>query len=420
MRAKNLTLAAVAGGAAVLVVAVVCLTGGRADAASRGSSSRKGAAPQSRTAAPRARAAYAARAGGDRTDGRALPDRGAAADGAVLAKARDLLGRLQAAVGPTTELPADLRRDLMDFLDGGEENRTALFSLAWDPSSSRMLLGHLKVFLMGIRDEESRRVLLAAFEAFDPHAAERAAVAARAKDPALFVASLRAAGTAKERVDLMRKIPRESWSEPTIAAWLLESASRDPDEDVRGNAYMLLALGGNAGSLPVIAAAAGDPARSVKERQRAAFALAELPVKPSVDEMLRLYETSPDEVRRNLLAAVAGTPADRRIDDLLLEALAAGETTDKTRKAAASAIQSRLERLPAADARDLGARTAEIVKALDSEKAVLALNSLGGAVCVNEPLKEAVKELERTAPAGGAIQVALVNIPALRFALGRN
>ncbi len=35
-------------------------------------------------------------------------------------------------------------------------------------------------------------------------------------------------------------------------------------------------------------------------------------------------------------------------------------------------------------------------------------------------LRDAVRELERTAPAGGAIQLAMVNMPSLRFALGRN
>lgn len=423
MHAKNLTLAAIAGGALALVAAIVCLTGGKAAAASPGAKGRNGPAPQPRTAAAKPRASYADSTGKGRMGGQALPNRAASADAGgstADARARDILGRLLAAIGSTTELPADLQRDILAFLAAGEENRTALFSLVWDTSTPRMAIGHVRVFLMGLKDEEARRTLLAAFDAFDPHAAERAAVAARAKDPSLFVASLRAAGSAAERVDLMRKIPKESWSEPTIAAWLLESAKQDADEDVRGNAYMLLAFGGSTESLPVIAAAAGDSGRSVKERQRAAFALAQLPAKHSIEELLRLYAGAPDEVRRNLLPAIAATPANRRVDDLLLEVLADGETTVKTRKAAASAIQARLEALSAADARDLGARTAEVIKSLDSDKAVLALNSLGGAVCMNEPLRDAVKDLERTAPAGGAIQVALVNTPALRFALGRN
>src|SRR5687768_8808103 len=94
----------------------------------------------------------------------------------------------------------------------------------------------------------------------------------------------------------MRKIPRESWSDPTISAWLLESAQGDADEDFRSNAYMLLGVAGKAEALPVIAAATADAGRSVRERQRAAFALSELPVRPSLPELLRIYEASPDEV----------------------------------------------------------------------------------------------------------------------------
>jgi hypothetical protein len=420
MNAKTMKLAAIAGGAVALLAAIVCLGGGKATAAARNTGSPKGAVV-ARNATARPRATYAARTGRGGTGADVAP--AAAADAAAdprIARARDLLGRIQAVVGSRFDLPADLQRDILDFVNAGEENRAALFAMVWDPSTSRMVIGHLRVFFMGLKDEDARRTLVAAFDSFDPHAAERAAVAARAKDPSLFVASLRACDSGKEKVDLMRTMPQEAWSEPVIAAWLLEAAQSDADADVRGDAYAILAISGNTECLPVIAAAAGDSARSVKERKQAAFALSQIKVKPSVEELFRLYDGGPDEVRRNILPALAVSPANPRVDDLLLEVLGAADTVDKTRKAAASAIMQRLDVLSAADARNLGARTAEIIKALDSDRAVLVLNNLGGAVCSNEPLRDAVKDLERDAPKGGALQVALVSTPALRFALGRN
>lgn len=422
MNARNRLSAAAAGGA-VLVVATLVLLADRkphaptAVANGRDAVGRDAARVPATTPRSTSRAKYAQ---ANETNAAATVAQAAAVSEGTTIKARALLGRIQAALGPTPELPGDLQRDLLEFLSAGEENRTALFSMVWEPGTPRMVLGHLRVFLAGLKDEEARRTLLAAFDAFDPHAAERAAVAARTKDPSLFVASLRACTSAKEKVDLMKKIPKDAWSDPAIAAWLLESASRDADEDVRGNAYIYLGFSKNAAAGPVIAAAVADAGRSVTERKRAAFALEQIPGSVALDELFRVYETAPDEVRRNLLPSIAAAPANRRVDDLLVEVLSGTETSEKTLKAAACAIDSRLRTLTVEETRDLGNRTAEAVKTLDSQRAVVALNSLGVAVVNCQPLREAVKDLERTAPAGGAIQVALVNIPSLRFALGRN
>jgi hypothetical protein len=421
MRTQKVTLVAIAGGVVAAVAALLLLTGGKAEARS----SREQALSRGKTSttAARPRAAYAwsgADSGNRGVEQAAATSSASDIANPVAATARDLLARIGAAVGSTPELPAELRRDLLDFLAGGAANQAALFSVAWDPGTSRMVLGHLKVFLMGIPDEDARRGYLAAFDACDPHAAERAAVAARAKDPSLFVATLRAAASPKEKVDAILRLPKEARTEPAIAAWLLEAARDDASEDVRGNAYAVLALSGNRDALPVITAAAADTGRSVAERKRAAFAMGLHPRKASLDELFRIYDQSPDEVRRNLLASFAVAPSSPRVDSLLLEVLGSSSTSEKTRKAAACALEDRLALLSAPEARDLGARVAEVIKSIESEQAVVVLNSLGGAVCRNEPIRDAVKELERTAPAGGAIQLAMVNIPSLRFALGRN
>ena len=419
MNNKNMTLAVAAGAVGAIAVGFFFLGEGRAEASpadGRARAAGKPAVKPSAAKSPRAKGAVAA---GRRIEQSAVAVTAPAAD-PVAAKARDLLARLQVAAGSGYNLPEDLQRDILAFLEEGDAHRTAFFSLAWDPSTPRLTLGHLRVFLMNIKDEGTRRDLLAAFDAFDPQAAEKAAVAARAKDPAVFVADLRAAPTAKVRADLMRKIPREAWTNPEISAWLLEAARDDADEDVRGTAYGLLAFGGNPEARAVIENATGDSGRSVTERKRAAFALAQIPGKRSVEELLRLYENAPDEVRRNLLPLFAAAPADRRVDDLLLDLLAGTGTSDKTRKSAAIALQSRFGVLTHAEARDLGTRTGEVLKGLDATKAAEAIQSLTGAVCVNEPLREAVRDLERTAPPGGTLQVALVSTPALRYALGRN
>jgi hypothetical protein len=420
MRSRNLTLAAFAGGAAAFVAAIVLLAGGHVAPASAGETARlrtpARTAPGTTAARPRAPYAAPAPAVDDRTRGQARAD--APAENAALERARDLFRRLEAAAGSRADLPGDLQRDLLAFLTAGEEDRAALFALAWDPAAPRMIVGRLKVFLMHVADAETRRVLLAAFDSFNPNAAALAEAAARAKDPDLFVASLRAAASPKERVEMMKRIPQGAMAEPHIAAWLLEAARDDADEGVRCIAYGELAVSGAGAAVPILAAAAGDPGRSLAERKSAAFALANHPDRPGVDDLLRLYADGPDEVRRNLLSAFATAPADRRVDDLLIEVLSSPDATPKTRRAAAVAIGTRLPLLPAAEARELGARTAEAVRSLTADDAVEVLTCLGGSVVKNDPLREALQDLHRTAPAGGAIQLAFVTVPALKFVAG--
>ena len=58
------------------------------------------------------------------------------------------------------------------------------------------------------------------------------------------------------------------------------------------------------------------------------------------------------------------------------------------------------------------------LKSLPAEVTATALNSLGGVVVENQPLREAIHELHRNAPRGGAIQVAIASSPALRMVVG--
>jgi hypothetical protein len=414
-----MTFAALAGGAAALAGAIALLSSGGRHTADSGRESTLSRRPATVSAA-RPRAAYAGRSTAAAESVPAAPAPRPAADGATVEKARDLLRRLQAAVGPRLDFPDDLQRDLLAFLAASEENRAALFTLAWDPAIPRTVVGHLKIFLMNLPDAESRRVLLASFDAFDPNAAALADGAARAKDPALFVASLRAAASGKERLELMKKIPQSALAEPHMAAWLLEAARSDQDEAVRGTAYAQLAFSGSKDVLPLIASVAGDAGRSEFERKSAAFALAIHPEKPSVEDLLRLYETGSEDVRRNLLLAFASAPSSRRVDDLLVEVLTDAGTSEKTRRSAASAVGQRLPRLPAEEARALGARTAEAVRSLGADDAVTVLTNLGGSVVKNQPLREAIQDLRRTAPEGGAIQLAIASVPSLRFVVSMN
>lgn len=419
MCSSHRTLAVAAGLAAAVLVAVGFLAGrGVTPAGAPGNA--KGPAPRRAPASAPAkpRAAYAAAepavAHGDSGATSALP-----AD-AVRERARDLYRRLEGAVGSRPGLPEELQRDLVAFLTEGEENRASLFGMVWDPSAPRMILGHLKLFLNDVPDEATRAMLVASLESFDPHAAARADAAAKAKDPSLFVASLRAVSSPAERADMLKRLPKSAWSDRTVAAYLLEVAREDGDAEVRCVAYPLLAAGKVREAVPLLAAVAGDAARGERERAVAAFALGLHPDKPSLDDLLGLYEGSPEPVRRTLLASLAEAPSSRRVDDLLVELVFARDTAEKTRRAAANAIGMRLFRLPAEEARDLGSRTAEAVKALPPEAAVTVLTHLGGVIATNQPLKEAIQDLHRTAPAGGAIQLAIASTPSLRFVTGLN
>jgi hypothetical protein len=410
------TLAAFAGGAAALVAAFVLLSG---DGSAHASSAREPMLPRTPApvAAARPRAAYAGPSASVKEGNVAAPAL-RAADGPALDKARDLLRRLQAAVGPGTELPEDLRGDLLAFLSASEENRSALFHLIWDPAVPRAVAGNLRLFLMGLPDSETRRTLLAAYDAVDPNAVAAADGAARAKDPALLVATLRAASAA-ERVELMKKLPVDCGTEPRIGAWLLEAA-RDADEAVRCAAYARLAAAGNRDALTLLASVAGDSGRSEIERKHASFALTLHPEKIDVGELLRLYDGATEDVRRNLLRALSEAPSNRRVDDLLVEVLTSSDISEKTRRSAASAVAARLFRLSDEESRALGTRTAEAIKSLPAEDAVTVLTHLGNSVVKNQPLREMIQDLRRTAPEGGAIQVAMTNVPSLRFVLGMN
>lgn len=422
MRARNLTLAAFAGGAAAFVAAIALLVGGHASSASarEASASVRTTRSGQGSSIARSRAPHASPVPAATDHSRVASRADAPAANPALERARDLFRRLESAAGSRADLPGDLQRDLLAFLEGGEENRAALFGLAWDPASPRMVVGRLRVFLMHLADAETRRVLLAAFDSFNPAAAALADASARAKDPDLFVASLRAVTSPKERADMMKRIPASAMAEPRIAAWLLETARDDADEGVRIVAYGELAVSGSKAVLPILAAAAGDPGRSPAERSAAAFALANHPGKPGVDDLLRLYADGDEGVRRNLLEALARSASDRRVDDLLVEVLSSPDSTQNTRRTAASAIETRLSLIPAGEARDLGARTAEVVRSLAADVAVEVLTSLGGSATRNQPLKEAFQDLSRTAPAGGAIQLAFATEPVLKFVAAMN
>jgi len=340
-----------------------------------------------------------------------------AAESEAVLRARELYRRIEGATGRPATLPEDLQRDLLAFLGEGEANREALFRMVWDPGSSRLVLGHLRLFLMNLEDGAVAKPLIASLDSFDPLAGMKAEVAAKSRDPSLLAAELRSMPGGDPKVHRIHMIPKEAAQEGAVKEYLLETARDDLDAAVRSAVYTKLAEAAVPEAPAIFLAAASDPGRPVRERQMAAYSLHLHPKKQPAETLLDLWDSGPAEVRIHLLASLAVSGPSARIDDLLLETL--GNAPDeKFRRAASNAIGMRLYRLPADAARDLGARTAEILKSLPAEVTATALNSLGGVAMQNQPLREAIHELHRSAPRGGAIQVAIASSPALRMVVG--
>jgi hypothetical protein len=415
MKIRTLRLAGLAAAAVAAVVAVVALSGGGAPSAHPTGRTPLPARAQARPAtAPAARPAYAV-----------LPSRpqasAAAPDGTEspsVLRARDLARRIQQAAASAYDLPEDLRKDLLAFLAGGEENRTALFSVAWEPGTPRTVVGHLRLFLMGLKDASLRDSLVASLDSFDPSAALRAEMAGKSRDTPSLVSELQAMPSGKARTDRIFGITKETAAEPAVAAMLLQTARDDADVETRAAAYNRLALAGVTEALPLLVAVAGDEGHTARDRAMAAYALSIHPAQPAAEDLLRLYERGDDAARFYLMSKVAAMPADRRVDDLLLEVLSAEGTADNMRKSASNALAIRIFRLPAEEARDLGSRVADAVRSLTAERAALALTFLGNVVVRNQPLREAVVDLHRSAPPGGAVQLAIAASPALRMVAG--
>jgi hypothetical protein len=417
MTRQSTRLAAIAGGIAVAAAGLFVL--GNRSAQGQGAIRTRGRTP---AASPhRAVAGLPGRSSGDTgsaTVARApAPIAAPKADSEAVRGARALFERLERAAGRPATLPEDLRRDLLAFLSGGDENRAALFQMVWAPGSSRMVLGHLKLFLLNLEDGGTRSALLASLDSFDPQAGLRGEVAARSRDPELLAADLRAMPAGEPKVHLLQMLSKETLKEDSVRRLLLDAARDDADESIRTIAYAKLAEGAVPGAPALYLAAASDAGRSARERQMAAYALSFHPEQAPADELFRLWDGSPDEVRIHLLVSLAQAGPSARVDDLLLETLVSARD-DRFRKQAANAIGMRLYQLPAEAARDLGSRTAEVLKGLSEETTATALRSLGGVVVDNQPLREAVVGLHRTSTRGGAIQVAIASSPALRMAVG--
>jgi hypothetical protein len=340
-----------------------------------------------------------------------------AAEPESVVRARALYKRIEGATGRPATLPEDLQRDLLAFLGEGEANREALFRMVWDPGASRLVLGNLRLFLMNLEDGATAKPLIAQLDSFDPMAGLKADVAAKSRDPSLLAAELRAMPAGDPKVHRIHNIPKDAAQSGAVKEYLLETARDDLDEGVRSAVYAKLADAGVPEAPAIFIAAASDSGRSARERQMAAYALRLHPTKQSLETLFDLWDNGPAEVRIHLLAQFAEVGPSARVDDLLLETLSNG-SDEKFRKAATNAIGTRLYRLPANEARDLGSRTAEILKSLPADVTATALNSLGGAVVENQPLREAIHELHRNAPRGGAIQVAIASSPALRMVVG--
>ena len=171
------------------------------------------------------------------------------------------------------------------------------------------------------------------------------------------------------------------------------------------------------GTREILVEAVTDPGRSLRERQTAAHSLQILKDGPDAAELVRLYEEAPEEVRPLVMASFGRAGPSRRIDDILIEsAVAVGDR--RLRSNATLAIGFRIVNLPKSDARDLGERTAMLVRSAGPESSAEMLKYLGLAAMQDGPVRDAVRELSRTAPTGGAVQVAIAANPALRTAAG--
>ena len=332
------------------------------------------------------------------------------------AVARDLIRRLKE-IGTDFKVPDDLRGDLLAFMTGSPEDRDLLFRMAWNPATPARVNGNLGLFLRMLEDPALRESLLAAFNEHDPENAARVAMAERARDTQLLAAELRATPSGKARFDLVANLPEEACTDPDVGAFLKDAADRDPDVETRAAAFNRLACANVEGTRKILLDAVGDPGRTLRERQAAAHSILALKDKPDAEELVRLYEEAPDDVRPLLLANFGQAGPSRRIDDILLEnAVAVGDR--RLRSNSTLAIGYRIVKLPKPDARDLGERTAALVRSAGPETSAEMLKYLGLAAMQDGPVRDAVRDLGRSAPTGGAIQVAISGNPALRSAAG--
>ena len=415
MNARNMKFA-VGGAVAAAAVGFVVLGGlsapGKVGKPSR--ATRPAPAPISGTTGPRVTSTAASPAGRDAGSAAAAAR---ASESALVLRARELYKRIEGATGRPATLPEDLQTDLLAFLGEGEANREALFRMVWDPGASRLVLGHLRLFLMNLKDTEAAKPLIASLDSFDPQAGLKAEVAAKSRDPSLLAAELRAMPAGDPKIHRIHMIPKDAAQEGAVKEFLLEAARDDVDPEVRSAIYTKLAEAALPEAPAIFLEAASDAGRPVRERQMAAYSIHLHPKKPEAATLFDLWDAGPDEVRIHLLTPLAMSGPSARVDDLLLETLSRA-SDEKFRKAATNAIGIRLYKLPAAEARDLGSRTAEILKSLPAEVTATALNSLGGVAMQNQPLREAIHELHRNAPRGGAIHVAIASSPALRMVVG--
>jgi hypothetical protein len=335
----------------------------------------------------------------------------------TMARARDLIRRLRE-IPDNFVVPADLRADLLAFMTASAESRDLLFRMAWNPATPVRALANLELFLRTLPDRALAGDLLAAFETFDPENATRLEVAGRSKDTALLVADLRALPAGKDRHGRLIHLTKDACRDPGVAAFLLETAKDDPDTETRIVAGYLLASVDVPGTREILVAAAADPGRTLRERQSAAHSMTLLPGQPSAADLVRMYEEAPDEVRPLVVQNFPSAGPSDRIDAILLENAAAVSGPRNLRNCSTAALGLRLVRMKGDAARNLGERTAELVRNAGPEASVEMLKHLGLAVVENAEVRDAVRDLSRSAPSGGAVQVAIATNPALKMAAG--
>ncbi|MCK6479789.1 MAG: hypothetical protein HUU06_04905 [Planctomycetaceae bacterium] len=335
----------------------------------------------------------------------------------TMARARDLIARLRQ-IPDNFAVPADLRADLLSFMTASTDSRDLLFRMAWNPATPARALANLELFLRTLPDRTLGEALIAAFETFDPENAVRTEMAAKAGDTALLVADLRALPAGKDRHGRLIHLTKDACRDPAVADFLRETATDDPDAETRIVAGYLLASVDAAGTREILVAAATDPGRTLRERQSAAHSMTLLPGQAPAADLVRMYEEAPDEVRPLVVQSFPSAGPSDRIDAILLENAASVAGPRNLRNSSTGALGLRLVRLKGDAARVLGERTAEIVRNASPEASVEMLKHLGLAVVENAEVRDAVRDLSRTAPSGGAVQVAIATNPALKMAAG--
>ncbi len=257
MGTRTMKVAAVAGAVAALAIGF-CMAGGGGKPSARAHRLSFGGASAPLASAARSGDTSAARPGGAvAVPAPAIAPAASSVESESVIRARELLQRLRRAIGPTTDLPEELRRDLVAFLTEGEGSRNSLFRLAWEPAMPRAVVGHLRLLILALPDGSAREALLAAFDSFDPNAGLRAELAAKSKDAPGLASELRAMPAGKARTDRIANLSKETSAEPDVAAMLLEVARADADETARGAAYNRLAYAGVPEVLPILASFAG-------------------------------------------------------------------------------------------------------------------------------------------------------------------